>query len=281
MTSSFLMIGQSNMAGRGYTTEVPLIGDEKIKMLRNGRWQMMFEPVNCDHPAAGVGLAASFAACWRLDHADSEIGLIPCAEGGSSLDDWTVGGVLFEHALLQAKLAQRSSRIAGLLWHQGESDCFADKAPQYGKKLSVIIDALRKALAVPAIPLIVGGLGEFLTKGIYGQYFTDYPLINKALAAFAKEQPHCYYVTAEGLTANPDQIHFNAHSQRILGIRYYQAYQHLKSIAAPLKDENLLLGRLNRNPYSKAVQIKLLELSFSAAAITEEAYLEQLARINA
>jgi hypothetical protein len=35
---SFLMIGQSNMAGRGYLHEVKPIVNERIVMLRNGRW---------------------------------------------------------------------------------------------------------------------------------------------------------------------------------------------------------------------------------------------------
>lgn len=38
---SFLMIGQSNMAGRGFVHEVVPIYNERIQMLRNGRWQMM------------------------------------------------------------------------------------------------------------------------------------------------------------------------------------------------------------------------------------------------
>lgn len=41
MTHSFLMIGQSNMAGRGYPKDVKQIYDEQIKMLVNGRWQTM------------------------------------------------------------------------------------------------------------------------------------------------------------------------------------------------------------------------------------------------
>ena len=38
---SVLMIGQSHMAGRGFLNEVPMICNERIQMLRNGRWQMM------------------------------------------------------------------------------------------------------------------------------------------------------------------------------------------------------------------------------------------------
>ena len=45
---SFLMLGQSNMAGRGNFGEVEEINNPLCKMLRNGRWQYMSEPVNPD-----------------------------------------------------------------------------------------------------------------------------------------------------------------------------------------------------------------------------------------
>lgn len=56
MIHSFLMAGQSNMAGRGFLNDVPLIYNEHIKMLRNGKWQTMVEPVNYDRPNSGIGL---------------------------------------------------------------------------------------------------------------------------------------------------------------------------------------------------------------------------------
>ena len=52
MIKSFLMIGQSNMAGRGFIDDVPPIYNERIQMLRNGRWQMMTEPINYDRPVS-------------------------------------------------------------------------------------------------------------------------------------------------------------------------------------------------------------------------------------
>lgn len=73
------MIGQSNMAGRGFLKEVEPIYDRRIKMLRNGRWQQMAEPINYDRPFAGVGPAASFAWAWCQRDAQGEVGLIPCA----------------------------------------------------------------------------------------------------------------------------------------------------------------------------------------------------------
>lgn len=56
---SILLIGQSNMAGRGFIEDVPPIYNERINMLRNGRWQMMAEPLNFDRHVSGVGPAAS------------------------------------------------------------------------------------------------------------------------------------------------------------------------------------------------------------------------------
>lgn len=266
MISSFLLIGQSNMAGRGFAHEVPAIVNEGIQMLRNGRWQMMSEPIHYDRPSSGIGLAASFAAAWRLEHPDQRIGLIPAAEGNTSLDDWAVGGALFDHAIAQAKLAQRSSTIQGILWHQGENDCFPDFAQVYTSKLTVIIDALRKELNLPTTPLIVGALGDFLPHGMYGKYFTAYPLVNKALETYADNQPHCQYVSAQGLTANPDGLHFNAASLRILGIRYYQAY------SSSTQDENDILAAIYHRPLTKREQLFQLENSFATGKISLEEF---------
>ncbi|MGO4292091.1 sialate O-acetylesterase [Chitinophaga sp. RAB17] len=280
MVHSFLMIGQSNMAGRGFLKDVEPIYDEHIKMLRNGRWQMMSEPINFDRPSSGIGLASSFAAAWRLKNPNKEIGLIPCADGGTSLDDWAVGGALFEHAVLQAKLAQRISNLDGILWHQGENDCSPDRASRYGEKFSIIIEAFRRELSTPDIPLIIGGLGDFLTSGLFGQYFSSYPLINQALQAFAGSTPHCYFVTATDLTANPDGVHFNALSQRLFGVRYFAAYDKLKNVLEPLADENDIVTAINERPLTRTEKIKVLENKFATGEISPEEYQAQVSKID-
>lgn len=96
---SVLLIGQSNMAGRGFLHEVTPIYNENILMLRNGRWQMMAEPIHFDRSVAGVGPAASFAQAWCSANKNEQIGLIPCAEGGSAIDEWNIEGALFRHAI--------------------------------------------------------------------------------------------------------------------------------------------------------------------------------------
>jgi hypothetical protein len=280
MIHSFLMIGQSNMAGRGFLKDVPPIYDEHIKMLRNGRWQTMTEPINCDRPIAGVGLAASFAAAWRLHNQECDIGLIPCADGGTSLDDWTVGGALFDHAVQQAKLAQRISQLDGVLWHQGENDSFGGRAGRYVEKFSVIVEALRRELDSPHVPLVIGGLGDYLPDGRYGAYFSEYTLANKALHEYAGSVPNCYYVTASGLTANPDQLHFDAASQRKFGIRYFEALHQRKQITEPISDENESLQRIYSRPMSKTEEIALLENKFAGGVISLQDFELQLLKYN-
>ena len=224
MIKSFLMLGQSNMAGRGFINEVPPIYNERIQMLRNGRWQMMTEPINYDRPVAGVSLVSSFADAWCSENKEDTIGLIPCAEGGSSLDDWAIDKVLFRHAISEAKFAMETSELAGILWHQGETDSFNGNYKTYYKKLLLIIETLRKELNAPDIPLIIGGLPDFLGKEGFGKNCTEYALVNKELEKFASEQDNCYFVTAKGLTSNPDGIHIDAVSQRKFGLRYFEAF---------------------------------------------------------
>lgn len=263
MIHSFLMIGQSNMAGRGFLKDVAPIYDEHIKMLRNGRWQMMWEPINCDRPSSGIGLAASFAAAWRLKNEHEEIGLIPCAEGGTSLDDWAVGGTLFQHAVFQTKLAQQTSTLDGILWHQGENDSFSEQHVHYQEKLAVIVEAFRQELQVADVPFIAGGLGDFLRDGRYGKYFTEYTLVNQAIQQFTSATPNCFFVTASGLTANPDCLHFNAISQRRLGLQYFEAYHNQQHVTTPLADEDSLLNIIENRPLSKTEKIVVLETSFA------------------
>lgn len=277
---SFLMIGQSNMAGRGFLKEVPLIYNHNIKMLRNGNWQTMWEPINYDRPNAGIGLASSFAAAWSLENPKNEIGLIPCADGGTSLDNWNVDGVLFKNAVFQAKLAQKTSKLQGILWHQGENDCQPMNANNYCEKFSTIIKTLREELEVPNIPLIIGGLGDFLTQGAYGEHFESYIIVNEELEKFAKNNPNCYFVTASGLNANPDGIHISAPSQRIFGIRYFESFKTKQTILKPLENEEEIIKTIYERPQTKIERRGLLDMDFITDKLSLENYKTEVSKLK-
>ncbi len=225
MMHSILIIGQSNMAGRGKREEVDPIVNPNLLVLRNGRWRNMYIPVNPDRITSGVCLAESFADLYSKAHGDVATGIIPCADGGSSIDMWTVGGLLFDHACYQAELASRTSTIAAVLWHQGESDCSEELYPVYEKKLEVIFDAFRKRLDLHDVPFIVGGLGDFMK--IYFQN-DNYLNINSALEHYASTHPMTAFASAEGLGSNPDNLHFSASALREFGERYYTEFSRIE-----------------------------------------------------
>lgn len=227
MIHSFLLIGQSNMAGRGFLNEVMPIQNSRIHVLKNGRWQKMFTPVNFDRSFAGVNLAESFADAYEKEH-HVDVGLIPCADGGTCLDQWQVGGLLYDHAVFQARLAARTSTIAGILWHQGEGDCREDLYPLYEAKFVKIMNAFRKELNLYDVPVLVGGLGDFLANCELDKELKNYSLVNESLKRIAAGNSMTGFVSAEGLTSNSDNLHFNAKSLREFGLRYYREFSRLE-----------------------------------------------------
>ena len=215
------------MAGRGVIDKAPPLDTNggRLLVLRNGRWQKMYRPVNHDRPFSGTCLAESFAKAYSDEHPGTEVGIIPCADGGTSLDQWREGGLLFDNAVCCAKLAMRTSHLVGILWHQGEADCVTELYPLYLEKITLIMKALRRELNAESVPLIVGGLGDFLKDCELDPYLVNYPRVNEALMAFAANTPHTAFASAEGLTPNPDNLHFNHESLQEFGRRYYTAFR--------------------------------------------------------
>ena len=187
----------------------------------------MYVPVNPDRVTSGTNLSESFADLYAKDH-DVDVGIIPCADGGTNLDQWAVGGLLFDHAVYQCELASRTSTIAAVLWHQGESDCRPERYPEYEDKLTVIMNAFREKLRLYDVPFLVGGLGEYLEFCDRHDYFKNYVYINEALKRGAEKDKMMGFVPADGLGANPDNLHFSAGALREFGIRYYNEFLKLE-----------------------------------------------------
>ena len=228
--TSFLMIGQSNMAGRGDFSDVEPINNSLCHMLRMGRWQKMSEPINPDRAIfssefhSGINLCASFADQYAR-HFHKEIGLIPCADGGTSISQWQPGEILFDHAVLMTRLAMRTSNFGGILWHQGESDCNKDNFPLYKERAIRMITEIRRALNAENLPFIFGELAEDISDR---WNLGDYPArMNSIFREMQREIPNCRLVSSKGLSLKPDGIHFNSASLREFGNRYFNAYLEL------------------------------------------------------
>ncbi len=228
MIHSFLLIGQSNMAGRGFINEAHEIKTENIKLFRSGRWTSFHRPVQPDRAFSGVNLAESFAEKYAAERGVTA-GLIPCADGGTCLDQWQVGSLLYDNAVNCARLAQRTSTIAGILWHQGESDCHDGRYEVYYEKLNEIFASLRRELDLYDVPLLIGGLGDFIEIYGEGSLAKGFKVVNPALERYAKEHEMTGFVSAKGLKANPDNLHFCADALYEFGLRYYDEFKKLEN----------------------------------------------------
>ena len=159
---------------------------------------------------AGVGPGSEFAREVLKADPKATIGLIPCAVGGTSLDQWKVGGPLYNAAVARTKEAMKQGKLAGILWHQGESDSGSpDKVASYAERFSVMIGQLRKDLQAEQVPVVLGEL-------IHGYKTND--SINVELAATAKKVTLCGLVSSEGL--GKKALHFDAADARKFGQRY-------------------------------------------------------------
>ena len=228
----FLLVGQSNMAGRGEVTAADTVPDPRVLMWsKDGAWVPAVDPMHFDKPAAGVGLGRSFAATLADADPNVTIGLIPAAVGGSPIDAWTPGAFYeptashpWDDALRRARAALDAGTLDGILWHQGESDATATLAPTYATKLHALIARWRAELQAPDVPFLAGQLGRF-----DGHPWDAFRVqVDRAHRELPGTVAHTAFIGAEGLTHNGDGVHFDAESYRELGRRYADAWLALR-----------------------------------------------------
>ena len=213
----YLLIGQSNMAGRGVLTDSNRVSSDGIfKLDAAGEWQRAEEPIHFDKPdIAGAGLAASFARFMADRQPAVTIGLIPCAVGGTAIDRWVESGDLWSNAVARTRVALRSGTLKGILWHQGEGDATADLAPSWGTKLESMIASFRREFG--QVPFVAGELGRYLDDS------KKWREINAHLHALESLVTNYCVASSEGLTPKSDNVHFDTESLRTFGLRYAAA----------------------------------------------------------
>jgi hypothetical protein len=229
----FLLVGQSNMAGRGKLEPQDTMPIPRVLMLDRARaWVPAVDPMHFDKPIAGVGLGRSFAARVAATRPDVTIGLIPAAVGGSPIDAWQPG-VFYEptkshpwdDAIARARVGLASGTLQAILWHQGESDATPDLAPRYEAKLHDLIARFRAALEVPEVPFIVGQLGQYPDV----PWDASRRMVDAAHRALPGKVRGTAFVSSEGLVHGDDKVHFDTPSLRELGRRYAEAYLSLSA----------------------------------------------------
>lgn len=125
----YLLIGQSNMAGRApFTTEES--GAIKRCYLLNGedKWEPARNPLNRystirkELAMQKMNPGYSFSKAMLEKDEEISLGLVVNARGGTKIEEWAKGTQYYSEALRRAKAAQKTGTLKGILWHQGESN---------------------------------------------------------------------------------------------------------------------------------------------------------------
>jgi hypothetical protein len=231
----FLLMGQSNMKGRGVMPDEPQ-SDPRIVMmhLKDDQWYLARHPVHLTgdaqtfigHDNAGVGPALAFAGALLESNPGSAIGLVPCAVGGSPIKLWQKGAKLYEEALRRAKLAIQTAssvnaRVRGILWLQGEADAKPAELAVHEGKLLKLVDDLRADLDAPDLPFIACTIGEMGDAS----KMADKMAMNQILLALPQKRPNTACVDARDLKTHiGDSVHFDTAAQEEIGRRFAKQF---------------------------------------------------------
>jgi hypothetical protein len=228
----FVLAGQSNMSGRGAVAELPPDFPRHQGRLWNftnaDRWASAVEPlddatgqvdaVSAD-PSAGVGPGLAFADALAVSLPDAQIGLVPCAKGATSVREWqrsTARDTLFGSCLRRIRTACPEGRIAGILWHQGESDAAtSEDARLWGSRFADMVEAFRTELGNQRLPVIaatLGRLGERRRNDPAFRYWAEVIAGQKAVRL-----PGVAFVDGLDLELSSDGLHLSTRGQLALG----------------------------------------------------------------
>ena len=206
----YLLIGQSNMAGRAPFTEKEAGVIERAYLLNSdNQWEGAKNPLNrYSTIRKGLGMQKmnpgySFSKAMLKLYGEVSVGLVVNAKGGSSIKQWAKGTKFYNDAVKRTKAAMETGELKGILWHQGESD---SKDAQYLEKLSALVQNLREDLGIPKLPFVAGQVNNV-------------PLVNDQIAKLPGTVEATSFIRSEGLKAM-DRWHFDAASVKLMGQRY-------------------------------------------------------------
>jgi len=217
ITHVFLLIGQSNMAGRA---KLKAGDDKQLKncVLWNGNnWEPAKAPFNrySTHlkPSftQGMNSGPEFVKAYQKANPGVKVGIINWARGGSSIEEWHPDHKLdLYHAAVKNTKAALSinGELKGILWHQGESN--SKRSHLYPKQLKEHIQRLREVFNQPKLPVVYGQIGL---------WNKDYVSFNKMITQQPANIPYTRCIKTNDLT-NFDPYHFDHPSQLIMGKRY-------------------------------------------------------------
>ena len=243
----WILAGQSNMAGYGFLPSKAETSDMVRAFYMDNTWGVAQIPIHDTGRAAapihggspsnpaksqrGAEPGLSFAVEMYKNTGVPQA-VIPCAHGGTSLDQWSPalkklkGNSFYGAAIERVKML--GSQVAGLLWYQGCSDTGNDeKVAAYTAKTRKLFQAFRKDCQAPAMPIVLVQLGCLIQEKsckLHAGY--RWLSVRNEQYLLAQSMKNCACVPAIDLELD-DHIHLSNNAVVILGKRMAHAMLNL------------------------------------------------------
>ncbi|KAL0438891.1 UNVERIFIED_CONTAM: putative carbohydrate esterase [Sesamum latifolium] len=156
------------------------------------------------------GLGLAFANSILVKNLSiGEIGLVPCAIGGTQIREWRRGGPLYNQLLSRAHaVLQGGGTIRAILWYQGESDTQRQEdAKLYKTRLAKFFTDIRSDLKLPELPVV-----QVALAAAEGPYMDDV-----RQAQLGIDLPNMKCIDAKGMKIGPDGLHLNTEGEVHVG----------------------------------------------------------------
>ena len=231
-----LLLGQSNMVGWVPETGQidPRIDYTDPRILQfsaygtyTNKLVLASDPLqHSDGRVEALGLGMPFARKYVRENPTSTLILCPFGHGGTGFADnnWKVTDARIPLIVTHTNkvIVDYGATLKAILWHQGEKDVqLATSKADYSGFLDAVINHLRTNITnASKVPFVVGELSRewIATQGENGAR------IQEALTQTPTRINNTAIVSSLDLNVF-DGIHFDASSQRKLGVRYYEKYK--------------------------------------------------------
>jgi hypothetical protein len=257
----WILAGQSNMQGIGNLAHAPRPHSKVRAFYMRDEWDMAEEPVHyleeavdifhngygdgSDRPSRreldklrrslikGVSPGLAFGLDMRKRTRVPQ-GLIACAHGGTSMEQWSPAQRDKDGASLYGAMMRRYEKlgqpVAGILWYQGESDAHPDAVDRYTKRMVELVAATRRDTNLPRLPWVIVQLG--CHASIEDQ--EEWNSVQEQQRRLPETVPYLDVVPAIDLELD-DGIHISGKGQQLLGRRLARAANRLVHKAPGVK----------------------------------------------
>jgi sialate O-acetylesterase len=165
----------------------------------------------------GAGLGLPFAV-ELVRRTGVPVGLIPCAHGGTSMDQWSpalkdkAGASLYGATVRRFKAV--GGKVAGMLWYQGESDANPKVVADFQTKFEKMVEAFRSDFDQADMPFYWVQIGRHVANTNIEQWNMVQEMQRKAEATIS----HGGMVSAVDVEID-DGIHVSTQDQKRVGKR--------------------------------------------------------------